>query len=149
MTWPGNSQLKQLMLCMYKHSHQTPVVILLLPKDKQHTALLKSTEACQTLELGGGELFMFCHLSSSSQALRMGFSFYICCYVFCCCFGFYCRYYAKQILINKKMASVCGWSFHLLVPYASVWLLLLYLKLKLRFHIKTGIFCCVSGVGVS
>lgn len=64
-------------------------------------------------------------------------------------FCFHCRYYVVQILVSKKLASVCGWLFHLLIRYASVWLLLLDLKLKLYFHIKTGIFCYISGAGVS
>jgi len=146
MTWPGNSQPKELMLCMYKDSHQTPPVILLLPIDKQCTALLKSTEACQTLELRGWRVIYVLPFIFFLQAPKVGFFFYICCWVFCCCFIFtvgpmQCRFLLVKIW---HLSMACNSIFS-----SSVWLLLLDLKLKLYFRIKTGIFGYIYGVGVS
>lgn len=95
------------MLCIYKHSHQTPAVILLLPIDKQRTACLSPLRNAKHLYRGGGgggcgKLLMFCPLSSSSKLPRwVSLSTFLILH-FCCCFVFMvgtmqCRFWLIKV----------------------------------------------------
>lgn len=139
------------MLCIYKHSHQTSAVILLLPIDKQRTACLSPLRNAKHLYWGGGGRRVWQVINVLSfifflQAPKVSFSFYISRSAFLLLFCFYGRYYAMQILVNKSLASVVGNSI-----FSSSVLLhgFFYLTLKLFFHIQRGKNLCVSEVGLS
>lgn len=157
MTWPGNSQLEVLMLCISKPSHQIPAVILLLPIDKQCTVCsnpLRNANTCT----GEGErrVWQVIHVLSFIfflQAPKVGFFFAF--LILCCCFIFMvvsmqCRFWLIKVwhllLVIPSSSPLCFHVASFTWPSNCSSVLkqgnfTLYLKLEC---LDTDVFRCVS-----